>query len=67
MENTCAKTGCAIFLVFDAGFEIADFFSQLSDERGQLRHCPRNRFRRFKLGYGLHGLSQVGAGRFGLT
>jgi len=54
MENTCAKTGCAIFLVFDAGFEIADFFSQLSDERGQLRHCPRNRFRRFKLGYGLH-------------
>jgi hypothetical protein len=34
MENTCSKTGCAIFLVFDAGFEIADFFSQLSDERG---------------------------------
>jgi hypothetical protein len=50
----------AIFLVFDADLEIADDLSQVSDERGQLH-------RRFKLGYGLHGLSQVGAGRFGLT
>jgi len=54
MEDTCANTRCAMFLIFDAGFEIADFFSQLSDDRGQLRHCPRSRFRRFKLGYGLH-------------
>ena len=54
MDDTCAKTRCAILLIFDAGFDIADFFSQLSDERGQLRQCSRNRFRRFKLGYGLH-------------
>jgi hypothetical protein len=37
----------AIFLVFDADFEIADDLSQVSDEHGQLH-------RRSKMGYGLH-------------